>query len=55
VRERKKERERHTCRQTRAKVKDGKRVGLNMTLVKIKEEEKNSCKECSPLVVYYER
>jgi hypothetical protein len=54
-REKKRERERHTRRQTRAKVRDGKKVGINMTLVKIKEEQKNRSKEYSQLVVYYER
>jgi hypothetical protein len=54
-REKKRERERHTRRQTRAKVRDGKKVGINMTLIKIKKEQKNLSKECSQLVVYYER
>jgi hypothetical protein len=47
------ERERHTRRQTSTKVRDGKKVSINMTFVKIKKEQKNLGEECSQLVVYY--
>jgi len=55
VRERKNERERHTHRQTRIKVKDGKKVGINMTLVTMKKKRRNLSRECTQPVVYYDR